>query len=70
MLCTLYMYIFMHLLYTEARYVLMYNLCVSSIVMSLFSLLLKKNSKDLYLTSVQDSELSALNLALWIRHDH
>lgn len=58
----------MYVLYTKARYVLMYNLCVSSIVMSLFSLLLKKNSKDL--TSVQDSELSALKLVLWTRHDH
>lgn len=42
MLCILYMYIFMHVMYTYAHYVLMYNLCISSIVTSLFSLLLKK----------------------------
>lgn len=47
----------MHGIYTNAHYVLMYNLCISSTVTTLFSLLLKKNSKELYLSRVQDSEL-------------
>lgn len=62
-LCYAYcIYIFMHGIYTNACYVLMYNLCISSTVTTLFSLLLKKNSKELYLSRVQDSELWALNL--------
>lgn len=36
----------MHVIYTNAHYVLMYNLCISSTVTTLFSLLLKKIAKS------------------------
>lgn len=36
----------MHVIYTNAHYALMYNLCISSTVTTLFFLLLKKTAKS------------------------